>query len=142
MISPDHLHPMLVHFPIAFVLLGFLAEVLSIFFRKQVNLNGFSYYLLIIGTFTSLIAVLTGSLFTSEMTGAAGDIKETHEVFAWLTVSLLLVTSLVRIVLKVKNKESSNLKWLALLLYGLSVVFVSITGFYGGTLVYNYMMPI
>jgi hypothetical protein len=47
-----------------------------------------------------------------------------------------------RIILQVQQKENSNLKWLAFALYGLAAIFVSITGFFGGTLVYNYMMPL
>lgn len=142
MISASHLHPMLVHFPIALVLFGFIADLASIYFKKEVCLSKSGFYLLLAGTATALFALLSGVLFTSEMTGSAGEIQETHELFAWITVGMLITTSGLRLFLKIKNKEKSNLKWVAFILYGLAAISVSITGFYGGTLVYNYMMPL
>ncbi len=142
MFSASHLHPMLVHFPIALIVFGFLADISSFLFKKEVCLSKFGFYLLIFGTLASLFALLTGVLFTSEMSGAAGDAKETHELFAWITVGTLIALSAFRIFLKAKNKEETTLKWIAFALYGLAAISVSITGFYGGTLVYNYMMPL
>jgi uncharacterized membrane protein len=142
MFSASHLHPMLVHFPIALIVFGFLADISSFFFKKEVCLSKFGFYLLIFGTLASLSALLTGVLFTSEMSGAAGEVKGTHELFAWITVGILIALSVFRTFLKVKDKEETELKWIAFALYGLAAISVSITGFYGGTLVYNYMMPL
>ncbi len=142
MISLSHLHPMLVHFPISLIVFGFIADIGSILYQKEVCLSKFGFYLLIIGTLAAIVALLTGALFTSEMEGAAGAVKETHELFAWVTVILLVILSAFRMLLKAQNKENTNLKWIALALYGLAAISVSITGFYGGTLVYNYMMPL
>jgi len=142
MYTASHLHPMLVHFPIALIVFGFIADVASFLFKKEACLSKFGFYLLIFGTLASLSALLTGLLFTSEMSGTAGEVKETHELFAWITVGTLIALSALRIFLKVKNKEETDLKWIALTLYGLAAIAVSITGFYGGTLVYNYMMPL
>jgi uncharacterized membrane protein len=142
MISISHLHPMLVHFPIALIAFGFLGNVASLFFKKEPCLSKLGYYLLIAGTLSAIIAWLTGTLFTSEMSGSAGEIKETHELFALISLITLIITSVISIILKTKNKEDSRLKWLAFVLYGIAMISVSITGFYGGTLVYNYMMPL
>jgi uncharacterized membrane protein len=142
MMSASHLHPMLVHFPIALVVFGFLGDIASLIFKKETCLSKIGFYLLIVGTLTAICAWLSGFLFTSEMSGSAGEIKETHELFALITIVVLIVTSVIRIVLKTKNKEDSKVKWLVLVLYGLAAISVGITGFYGGTLVYNYMMPL
>jgi uncharacterized membrane protein len=142
MISTSHFHPMLVHFPIALVVFGFIADLAWVFYKKEACLSKMGFYLLILGTLCAVVAWLTGTFFTSEMSGSAGEIKDTHELFAWLTSGTLIVTSALRIMLKVQNKENSNLQWLAFALYGLAAIFVSITGFFGGTLVYNYMLPI
>ena len=142
MISITHLHPMLVHFPIALILWGFIADVASILFKKEVCLSKLGFYLLIFGTLTSFLALLTGVLFTSEMSGAAGAVKETHELFAWITVATTAIALAFRIFIKTKNKEHTQLKWVAFILYGLATISVSITGFWGGTLVYSYMMPL
>lgn len=133
---------MLVHFPIALVSFGFLAELILVFYKKEVCLSKFGFYLLLAGTITAATALLTGNLFTAEMSGSAGEVKETHELFAWLSLGTLLAVSALRIMLRVQDKEESNLKWLAFALYGLAAIFISLTGFFGGTLVYNYMMPI
>lgn len=142
MFSSSHFHPMLVHFPIALVALGFLADLCALYFKKEVCLSKFGFYLLITGTLSALAAVFTGVFFTSEMSGAAGDVQKTHEIFAILTLCILVVTSVLRVVLNFKGKENAKLKWLAFALYGLAAIFVSITGFFGGNLVYNYMMPL
>jgi uncharacterized membrane protein len=142
MFPTSHFHPMLVHFPIALVVFGFIADIASLLFKKEACLSRIGFYLLIIGTLTAIIAWLAGIFFTSEMSGSAGEIKETHELFAWITIGVLIATSVLRIVLKIKNIEGSNLKWAAIILYGLAAVSVSITGFFGGSLVYNYMMPL
>jgi uncharacterized membrane protein len=142
MISTSHFHPMLVHFPIALVVFGYMADLAWIFYKKEVCLSKMGFYLLILGTLCAVVAWLTGTLFTSEMSGSAGEIKDTHELFAWLTLGTLIATSALRILLLVQNKENSSLKWVAFALYGLAAIFVSITGFFGGTLVYNYMLPI
>ena len=142
MISSSHLHPMLVHFPIALIVVGFIFDIAAILYKKEVCLSAVGFYLLILGTLAALTALTTGALFTSEMTGAAGAVKDTHELFAWITVGNLVVLTAFRILLKIQNKENTSLNWVALALYGLAAISVSITGFYGGTLVYNYMMPL
>jgi len=142
MFSTTHLHPMLVHFPIALVVVGFLAELAALYFKKEVCLTKLGFYLLLLGTLAAFAALLTGVLFTGEMTGAAGEIQEIHELFAWITLGTLTITSLLRLALQTKIKENKNFVKLAFVFYAVAAVSVSITGFYGGTLVFNYMMPI
>ena len=140
MFTTSHLHPLLVHFPIALVIIGFLAELAFLFFKKEMSLSKMGYYLLIVGTLTAIAAWLTGSFFTTEMDGAAGKIKETHELFATIALVLLLATSVLRTALLILKNENSVLKALSFLLYALAAVSVSITGYLGGSLVYNYML--
>jgi len=142
MFSTSHLHPMLVHFPIALVAIGFLAEFAFLLFKKEVCLTKIGFYLLVIGTLTACATWLSGDLFTSEMSGAAGEIRETHELLATITVVLLIATLVLRSALLFKKSENTKLKTLAFVLYGLAALSVSATGFFGGTLVYNYMMPL
>jgi len=140
MFTTSHLHPMLVHFPIALVMIGFLAELAFLFFKKEVSLSKMGYYLLIVGTLAAIAAWLTGNFFTAEMDGAAGKAREAHELFATITLVLLLATSVLRTTLLVLKNENSALKALSLLLYALAAVSVSITGYLGGSLVYNFML--
>ena len=142
MFSTSHLHPMLVHFPIALVIFGFLAELAFLFFKKEISLSKTGYYLLIAGTLAAVVAWLTGQFFTSEMDGASGKIKDLHELFATTTLILLLLTSVFRTTLLILKNENSKLKIIAFILYGLAAISVSITGYIGGSLVYNYMFGI
>jgi uncharacterized membrane protein len=142
MISTSHFHPMLVHFPIALIVMGFIAELLFLFLRKENWLSTVGFYLLLVGTLSALLAWATGLLFTSVMSGSAGIVKETHSLFAWISLALLMGTSLIQILIKRKKIENVFLVRIAFFLYAIATISVAITGFYGGTLVYNYMMPL
>ena len=142
MIPTSHLHPMLVHFPIALITFGFIAVFVTVLFRKKHYLPKTGYYLLLAGTAMALIALLSGVLFTSDLSGSAAVVQDQHETFAWITLLLSIGTSVFWSFLKYRNQESTNMKWVVLVMYGLAAISVSITGFLGGTLVYNYMMPI
>lgn len=131
---------MLVHFPIALIITGFLADLFALSFKKEVCLSKCGFYLLIAGTLSALIAVLTGVFFTGEMSGAAGTIREAHEFFAIITLCVLIVTSVLKIIFNSGEKENKKLKWVIFALYGVAVILVSITGFFGGNLVYDYML--
>lgn len=133
---------MLVHFPIAFVVIGFVADFVHIFIKKEECFSKMGFYLLIVGTISALATLLSGILFTSEMSGTAGEVRETHETFAWVTVIILVIVSVLRTFVLIRKAENNLFKWLIFAMYGLAALTVSITGFWGGTLVYNYMMPL
>ena len=140
MIPVTHLHPMLVHFPIALITFGFLAELAFLFFRKEISLTKTGYYLLMAGLLTGGLSWLTGNFFTPDMSGKLGEIKEIHALFATITVVLVLLTSIMRTYILVQKNENSNLKGVAFILYALATISVGITGFLGGELVYTYML--
>ena len=125
------LHPVVVHFPIACLLLAVLSELLVIFrsplpaprsplpdFRPATTL------LVLIGTLGAAAAVLSGTFLAQEETPAI----ERHELLGWVT----LVGALV----------SSGLLWLRQRLplrvaLVITAVLVAITGHLGGELVYG-----
>lgn len=140
--SLDHIHPMLVHFPISLVIIGFLADLVLIIYKKELWLSKAGFYLLVTGTIAAIFSLLSGSLFTSELSGEAGEIRETHEMMAWITVVILVIASVFQMILNIRKADSRYFRIISLWLYGLGALSVSITGFYGGTLVYNYLMPL
>lgn len=142
MFTTSHLHPMLVHFPIALIVIGFVADLVSAFVKKEKCFSKMGFYLLLSGTLAALVTLLSGVLFTTEMTGTAGEVLEMHETFAWITVIILIIAAILRTLLLIKKIENSLSQWLIFALYGLAALSVSITGYFGGTLVYNYMMPL
>jgi uncharacterized membrane protein len=143
MFDTAHLHPLIVHFPVALIITGFFTEVLSLFFNKKAPwLTNVSFYLMILGTLGAIAALLTGELFTSELTGPAGELKERHELFAMITMIVMIVASLLKIYLVWKKKETGFMKWLVFSLYGIAAITVGVAGFLGGTIVYNYLIGI
>ena len=143
MLNTDHLHPMIVHFPIAIIAVGFLAEVASLFFKSEKCLSKSGFYLLVLGTLSAIAAWSTGQLFTTEPTqGAITGIFEKHETGALITMILMILSSAFRIFLVIKKKEETSLKWIAFGLFCLAFIAVTYTGHMGGTMVYDYMMAL
>ncbi len=141
MFDLNHLHPMLVHFPVALLAVGFLADVFSLFFsKKEPCLSKLGFYLMILGTLGAVAAFLSGEFFTQEMTGAAGELKEKHEVIAKVTMYVMIAASVLRIFAVAFRKDKGWLKWLVFVLFAVGAVCVGYTGFLGGTLVYNHMI--
>lgn len=138
----SHIHPMLVHFPIALLLVGFLAELLVRVFKKEVWLVKSSFYLLLLGTLAIVITWLSGMFLTSELSGTAGDVREMHELAATVTMALAILTSALRVYALRQTAAMPKLNTLSFVLYGLIAVCVGLTVALGGTLVYSYMMPL
>ena len=140
MLDSSHFHPMLVHFPIAIIAVGFLFDLCALLFKNETWLNKAGYWLEIIGMAGAIFAFGSGYFFTSPMEGEAGIMRERHEFFATVTLISIIIATLFRIVIAYLNKETTNMKYLSLGLFFLSFVFVSITGYLGGTLVIDYMI--
>jgi uncharacterized membrane protein len=134
---------MIVHFPIALITIGFLADVLALFYREEKWLSKSALFLMVIGTLAAVAAWTTGQLFTSEPSqGAIVNVFEKHETGALITMIVMLIASALRLWLVANKKEESNLKWVVFVLYCIGFCAVTFTGFMGGTMVYNYMMAI
>jgi uncharacterized membrane protein len=143
MFNTAHLHPMIVHFPVALITIGFVAEVISLFFKSEKCLSKTGFYLMILGALSAIAAWSTGQLFTNEPTqGEIVKIFQNHETGALITMILMIIGASFRIWLVLKKKEETKLKWIAFTLYFLAFATVTYTGFMGGTMVYNYMMAL
>ena len=140
MFNVTHLHPMVVHFPIAIIIVGFAADFLGLFIKKELWLPKAGFYLMLLGLLAALVAFGTGYFFTSELEGEPGIVRHRHEVFAILTLISISLSAIFRIVLVVLRKEGSGLKYISLGLYFLAFSFVSITGYIGGSLVMDYLI--
>jgi uncharacterized membrane protein len=138
----SHLHPMTVHFPIAFIIIGFSADVLGLFAKKETWLLKAGFYLMLLGTVSALVAYLTGAFFTPEFTGYKGELEERHELFAKITMAVLFIGTAFRIFIVIKKLDQTTLKWFVFFFYALATVSIAITGLLGGTLVYNYMIKV
>ena len=140
MIALSHLHPMMVHFPIAIITVGFLADIVYVFYKKDACLSKMGYWLEIIGMAGAILAFGTGYFLTNPMEGEAGIVRDRHQLFATLTLISIIIGVLFRIVVNYQKMEASNLKYLSLGIFFLSFILVSITGFLGGKLVIEFMI--
>jgi uncharacterized membrane protein len=143
MFDTSHLHPMIVHFPIALITAGFFADVAFLFFKNEKCLSKAGFYLMVIGALAAIAAWSTGQLFTSEPTeGEIANVFARHETGALITMILMIIGATVRIFLVVKKRDETSLKWVVFAIYFLAFAAVTFTGFMGGTMVYNYMMSL
>jgi uncharacterized membrane protein len=140
MFDSSHLHPMIVHFPIAIIFIGFLFDLFSLFITKEKCLSKMGLYLEVIGMFAALAAFGTGYYLTSPMEGEAGVLREQHQLFATMTLVSIILATFFRLLLVYQKKEETYLKYAAMGLFLFAFVFVQITGYLGGSLVYGFMI--
>lgn len=138
---PDltHIHPMLVHFPIALLIVGFLSETIGLIIKKEFFSTA-GFYLLLLGAAGVGAAYLSGQNAGDGIT-EVGTLKlalETHEGAAELTLWLAAVAAVVRIAIVLFKRYSGLYKVAAYVLFLCAVLSVARTGFYGGELVYKH----
>lgn len=98
---------------------------------------------MILGTLGAAAAFTSGHLFTTEpMQGAIVEIFEKHETFALITLLIMSAGSLIRIYAVLKKPESKTIKWTIFCFYFFGTLSVGLTGFLGGTMVFDYMIGI
>jgi len=137
MFNSAHFHPMLVHFPIALILAGFLFDLCSLFIKNEPCLSRTGFWLQVLGMIAAIFAFGTGYFFTNPMEGEAGLMRDRHELFAtWTLVSIVLAT-LFRIVALYLDKKTAVIRFTILGLYLAAAILVSITGYLGGTMVWG-----
>jgi len=130
---------MIVHFPIALIIVGFLADLFSLFIKKEPCLSKIGYYLEILGMLGAIAAWGTGYFLTDPLEGDAGLLKERHAFFATITLVTIVVATIARIILVYLGNENTKYKYIPLFLFLLAFIFVAYTGFLGGTLVVNFL---
>lgn len=134
-----HLHPMIVHFPIALLIVGFLFEIAGAITKRE-SFTQTGFYLLILGALGVIAAFITGSQAGSGITeeGALKQALENHEEAATLTIWIVSIAVAFRIALVLLKKFKGVLKMVSLALFLIAVLAIARTGYYGGELVYKH----
>lgn len=140
MFSAEHIHPMVVHFPIALIIAGYLVEAVYLFFKKEILLKELHFWLLAAGSLSAFAAYFSGVFLTGNVPPEGTAVFNRHELFAELTVAVALLNTALMFYLKMEKKEETKLKWMAFGLNTVTVVLLVITGHYGGVLVYDYLL--
>ena len=138
MISATHLHAMIIHFPIALLMVGFLSELIALFSKNNFFKNT-AFYLLLLGALGAISAYFTGSYAGEGI--EEGPLKipmELHEQAALISLWLAIITALFSVLFYYFKVQNPKAKWVSILLYTLLVVSVARTGYLGGQLVYSH----
>lgn len=138
MISATHLHAMVIHFPIALLMAGFLSEIIALFSKKEFFSNA-AFYLLLLGAMGASVAYLSGSYAGEGI--EEGPLKipmELHEQAATITLWLSIITALFRVVIFYFKYNRTWTKWVGIILFAVLAGAVSRTGYLGGQLVYSH----
>ena len=138
MISSTHLHAMLVHFPIALLIVAFLFEIIS-FFYKRAFFRQSAFYLLLSGMLGTVVSYLAGNAAGEGMNeGPLGKAMELHEQAATISIWLTIITALLYTGIYFLKYNRSWLRIIALLLFAAVVGSIGRTGYLGGQLVYKH----
>ncbi len=138
MISATHLHAMIIHFPIALLVVGFISELIAIFIKNDFFKNA-AFYLLLLGALGAIVAYVTGSYAGEGIEeGPLLIPMELHEQAALITLWLAIITALYRVLIHYFKVQNVTAKWVGILLYVFLAVAVGRTGYLGGQLVFSH----
>jgi len=134
-----HLHPMIVHFPIALLIVGFLFDIAGSITKRE-SFTQTAFYLIILGALGVIAAFITGDQAGSGITeeGALKQALENHEDAATITIWIVSIAAAFRIALVLLKKFKGVLKMVSLALFLIAVMSIARTGYYGGELVYKH----
>ena len=133
----QNIHPLVVHFPIAFLVGAALFYFLSWIFRNQ-TLATTALLLLILGTLSAGAAVGTG-LYAEEGVMVSRSVREhlleLHETFMLVTLGLSVVSSIWALIARPFPKKR---RWIFFVLLLVLLGVMTVGSDYGARMVYDY----
>jgi uncharacterized membrane protein len=138
MFTATHLHAMIVHFPVALVLVAFVSELIGYILKKPFYLQA-SFYILVLAGLGAIVAYITGNAAGDGMDGGSlQKALESHEGSATFTLWLTIAAAGAKIVIYFVKNEMRWLKILAFILLFAAAGSVARTGYLGGQLVFKH----
>ena len=138
------LHPIVVHFPIALLIVYSLFETIAVFTKKNFLFKS-AYLLLILGIIGSITSVLTGNqaedlIEVSKLTASytPSQLIDEHEEYATITLWYFTGVLVFRTYLIIKKKMDTKYKFLLPFAAVVGCYFLYQTGNYGGRIVHEY----
>jgi uncharacterized membrane protein len=123
-----HFHPLLVHLPIGILLMTALLMVLSTFQRIQLSAELLKLFFLA-GIITAALSCITGFMLSQ-----SGEYDaNTLNLHQWMGISVAVIS----IVSYFSIRKGEQKKFTSLIVSGLIVIFISITGHLGGSLTHG-----
>ncbi len=140
---PSPLHPAVVHFPIALLMIGAPVAVLAVFLRRW-HLPWLVAILLVLGASGAMVAVATGEQEGEMVEGGSQAVErvlEEHEEFGEMTRNLAVVAAVLAVAAAALSRvriAGRGLSVLAAVAAAAAAYCVAQTGHYGGQLVYRH----
>ncbi len=134
--TATHLHAMLVHFPIALLLVGFAAEIAG-FITKKEFFHQVGFGLLLLGAAGAVLAYFTGDAAGEGLEeGVLAQAVGLHEAAAARTLWAVLLAMAVRLAMEATETRQFWARSGALVLYLIAVCATAQTAYLGGQLVF------
>ncbi len=139
----NHLHPLTVHFPIAFLVLYVCLEIISQI-SKNKNLRIATHIVLLVGTISGIFSVLTGNydyqtlLQADILSKVHLKIISNHEYFATLTIWYFFSLLIFKTYIYLQKKNQALFNYLFVILACIGFYFLYKTAQLGGRLVYEF----
>ncbi|MDO9212629.1 MAG: DUF2231 domain-containing protein [Methylococcales bacterium] len=133
----NNIHPLLVHFPIAFLFVFFLFDVVACLAKKP-QWREVASYLLYFGAVGAVFTVIAGlsAAYSVQHNDVVHAIMERHESLGISVLTLAVILSLWR--LKKGASMSGGANTFFLILSGLMCVLLALAADLGGLMVYKY----
>ena len=133
------IHPLVIHFPIALLIVGALCDAVGILGRQDTFLKT-GFILLVLGAFASIVAAVSGDA-ASEVAGKIPNITEDleqHEDLSTIVAFLSVLFVLIRTHFTLKARFVGTVRATYLVLVLLLAVLTAAAGYTGGKIVYDY----
>ncbi|TGV51006.1 hypothetical protein EN784_52055 [bacterium M00.F.Ca.ET.141.01.1.1] len=143
MIPIQHIHPILVHFPIVLIYMLVAIDLVALVGGSAVTKRSGA------GTISTFVALSAGvfaigtwffgglALDHAEAAGFSSDIAEIHESLGGITAFAFLVWGIVRFALWMRNRDMRAVTIAIPLIEVCGAFLVTATAYYGGLLVYE-----
>ncbi len=132
---PEHIHPIIVHFPIALFVTALGLQVASLILKKE-SLHSAAILIYVLATCVAPFVVWTGLEEAEHLNLVSHPVLNLHRRFALITLWGSLATLPVLWFLKRRNVR--NFQMIFLLVVIVIAFSVSITAYHGGRMVYEY----
>lgn len=131
------IHPMVVHFPIALLITSVAFDFLATRWRHK-SFQDVGFYTLIAGLLGALAAVGTGAMAEEavEGKGIPESVLEIHEALGYATLLFFIGLLALRLLMRWKLITERPALYLAMGVVG--IVILSVAGYFGGSLVYDF----
>jgi len=137
------LHPAVVHFPVAFLSLFILFELINQFLNSR-ELKKYSLIILSLGIIGGIVSVLTGNqsyqFLTNNFHLTEHHLQKIsdHELFASITIWYFVGILIIQFYFFIKKKNESRVRYLFVIFIILGSILLYYTASIGGELVYNF----